>query len=265
MGLQHYSGAIFRLVQRIVYSINKPARQHIVFFTGAGISIESGIPSFRDEDGLWSVFDPDIVCTAARLYENPKQVLDFYNKRRLVIMHAKPNAAHKAIAQLEHYHDVTIITQNIDDLHERAGSSRVIHIHGDCRKATSSKNRTDPRSIINWPLDKPMSLHDRANDGSQLRPFVVFFDEYPDLDMAEKIVRKADVFVIIGTSLSVSSSMLLPSCPRRDVPRYVIDPKDLRDKLPAGYIWIKEKATSGMAFFTREALNSFPLFNHQDL
>lgn len=264
-GLRHNPDGNFLPFLKEFGSNNKPVRQHIVFFTGAGISAESGIPIFRGTDGLWNHYDPEKVSTAAGLYENPEQVLSFYNKRRLDIMNAQPNAAHKAIAQLENYHDVTVITQNIDDLHERAGSTKVIHIHGDCRRATSSKNRTDPESVIDWPLNKPMTIHDHANDGSQLRPFVVFFDEYPDLEMAEEVAREADVFVIIGTSLSVSSSVLLPSCPRRDVPRYIIDPKDHRDKLPAGYLWIKETATTGMRIFTQEALNEFPMFNNQAL
>lgn len=234
--------------------------QNIVFFTGAGISAESGIPTFRDAGALWRSFDPAIYGTASGLYESPDKVLDFYNCRRKNLIDKKPNAAHLAIAELEKWHDVTVLTQNVDNLHELAGSSRVVHLHGELTKVTSSQNRLDPDCIQDYPLDKPIRVGDLAHDGSQLRPFVVFFDEYVYWGEAEEIARNADVFVVIGTSFSVSSTKVFPSFPRPDVPRYIIDPIDYRDSIPEGYIWIKSKATEGMKILTDEFLNGFPLF-----
>lgn len=212
-------------------------RQSIVFFTGAGISAESGIPTFRDACGLWKRFDPSLYGTASGLYESPEKVLDFYNWRRKSLVNKKPNAAHIAIAELEKWHDVTVLTQNVDNLHELAGSRHVVHLHGELTKVTSSKNRLDPECIQDYPLDKPIHVGDLANDGSQLRPFVVFFDEYVYWEAAEEIARNTDVFVIIGTSLSVSTSIVFPAFPRKDVPRYIIDPVDYRGRLPGGYIF----------------------------
>lgn len=238
----------------------KVVRQHIVFFTGAGVSAESGIPTFRDAGGLWRDFDPYTYCSASGLREKPKEVLDFYNWRRRNLFKAKPNLAHLAIARLERWHDVTVLTQNVDDLHEKAGSSKVIHLHGELTKVTSSRNRLDPACVQSYPLDKPINVGDMAVDGSQLRPFVVLFDEYVQWEEAERIARDADVFVIIGTSLSVSTSMSFPSFPRRDVPRYIIDPVDYRDKLPWGYIWINAKASEGMEILTDEVTNGFKMY-----
>ena len=235
-------------------------RQNIVFFTGAGISAESGIPTFRDAGGLWKRFDPAVCCTAAGLYESPEKVLDFYNWRRKSLIDKKPNAAHLAIAELEKWHDITVLTQNVDNLHEKAGSSRVIHLHGELTKVTSSRNRQDRACIQDYPLDKPIRVGDQAKDGSQLRPFVVLFDEYVDWEEAECIARSADVFVIIGTSLSVSTSIVFPSFPRKDVPRYIVDTQDYRSKLPGGYIWIEGTATEGMIVLTKEFLSGFPMF-----
>ncbi len=123
-------------------------RQNIVFFTGAGISAESGIPTFRDAvDSLWNKYDPYRLCSASGFYEDPKAVLDFINERRLELLAAEPNAAHRAIAELERYHDITVLTQNVDNLHERAGSTHVVHLHGELTKVTSSNNRLDPTCI----------------------------------------------------------------------------------------------------------------------
>ena len=177
-------------------------RQHIVFFTGAGVSAESGIPTFRDTGGLWRDFDPQVYCSASGFYEDPKKVLDFYNLRRRKLLEVSPNAAHTAIAALEQFHDVTVLTQNVDNLHERAGSTRVVHLHGELTKVTSSRDRLDPDCIREYPLDVPIRVGDRAADGSQLRPAVVFLDEYAHWEEAERIAREADVFVIVGTSLT---------------------------------------------------------------
>jgi len=135
-----------------------------------------------------------------------------------------------------------------------------VHLHGELTKVMSSKNRLDPECIQDYPLDKPIHVGDLANDGSQLRPFVVFFEEYVYWGEAEEIARNADVFVVIGTSFSVSSAKVFPSFPRPDVPRYIIDPIDYRDSIPEGYIWINAKAAEGMKILTDEFLNGFPLF-----
>lgn len=236
-------------------------RQNIVFFTGAGISAESGIPTFRDTaNGLWNKYDPYRLCSASGFHEDPQTVLDFYNERRRNLLSIEPNAAHRIIAQLEQYHDITVLTQNVDNLHERAGSTRVIHLHGELTKVTSSKDRLDPACIQELPLDQPIKLGDLAADGSQLRPFVVFFDEYVHWDDAEVIAKNADVFVVIGTSMSVSTSVHFPRLPRRDVPRYIVDPVNHCSKLPAGYIWINSKATKGMETLIEEFTTGFPLF-----
>jgi len=147
-------------------------KQKIVFLTGAGISKESVIPTFRDNNGLWKQYDYKKLASAGGYYENPQLVLDFYNQRRRMLADAKPNDAHIIIAKLENWCDVTVITQNVDDLHERAGSSNVIHLHGELRKVTSSLNRMDPRCIKEYPLDIPINIEDKADDGSQLRPFI---------------------------------------------------------------------------------------------
>ena len=152
-------------------------RQNIVVFTGAGISAESGIPTFRDSNGMWNKYDAKKLASAAGFEENPQAVLDFYNARRKNLLEVQPNHAHLALAELEKKHDVTIITQNVDNLHERAGSSKVIHLHGELSKVTSSMNRLDPACIKEYPLDVPIRLGDKAADGSQLRPAVLFFDD----------------------------------------------------------------------------------------
>jgi len=236
-------------------------RQHIVFLTGAGISADSGLRTFRDPEGIWAKVDPQDFCTASALRENPERVLAFYNKRRRVILDAEPNEAHRIIASLEQVHDVTVITQNVDDLHERAGSRGVVHLHGELTKVTSSRSRHNQDCIMDYPLDRPILPGDRALDGSQLRPSVVFFDEFPDnATLAERISREADVFVVVGTSLSVGIAPDLVRLPRKDIPRYVIDPDDLSDRLPKGYIVLRENAIEGMRRFRREALEGFPKF-----
>ncbi len=237
-------------------------RQHIVFLTGAGISAESGLNTFRDPDGIWNKVDPMDLCMASALREDPGRVLAFYNDRRMELLRAAPNEAHQIIAGLEGIHDVTVITQNVDDLHERAGSRGVVHLHGELTKVTSSRSRHSLECIRDYPLDRPIMPGDLARDGSQLRPAVVFFDEFPDnAELAEKLAREADVFVVVGTSLSVGIAPELARLPRRDVPRYVIDPEDLSGRLPEGYIMIREKAVEGLRRFRLEAEGGFPSFS----
>ena len=164
-------------------------RQNIVVLTGAGISKESGIPTFRDNNGIWRKHDAIKLASVMGFEEDPQAVLDFYNARRKNLLEVQPNHAHKMLAELEKQHDVTIITQNVDDLHERAGSSRVIHLHGELKKVTSSLNRLNPYCIKEYPLDVPIRLGDKAADGSQLRPYIVWFGEYLGLEMDEAVKR----------------------------------------------------------------------------
>ena len=235
-------------------------RQHIVFLTGAGISAESGIPTYRGEGGLWNDHETVLLSSVARFDEDPAAALEHYNMLRGLVAKAQPNAAHKAIATLEEWHDVTILTQNVDNLHERAGSSHVIHLHGRLDQVTSSRNRLDPDCIKDYPLDVPIRVGDKSADGSQLRPAIVMFDEYVDLSQAVKIAKGADVFAIVGTSITLSAAKTLSKCPRVDIPRYVIDPADVRPRLPEGFIWFQEKATTGMALFLDEVRKGFPIF-----
>lgn len=183
-------------------------RQQIVVFTGAGISKESGLSTFRDNDGVWSKYNPDVVATPQGFEANPEESLQFYNERRLALAKAVPNHAHIVLANLAEKHDVTIITQNVDDLHERAGSKKVIHLHGELKKVTSSLNRLNKDCIKELPLDTPIRIGDLASDGSQLRPYVVMFGEYlSDMTDAIRIVKNADIFLVIGTSLKVQTTV----------------------------------------------------------
>ncbi|PAT43561.1 SIR2 family NAD-dependent protein deacylase [Vandammella animalimorsus] len=175
-------------------------KQHIVVFSGAGISAESGLRTFRDFDGYWHEYHIDEVATPEGYAANPALVLEFYNLRRREVRAAQPNAAHQALAQLQQRYEVTVITQNIDDLHERAGSARVIHVHGEITKGQSSR---DSQLIV--PLSKPdIALGELAPDGSQLRPHVVWFGEAVlCLDEALQAMASADKVLVVGTSLSV--------------------------------------------------------------
>lgn len=198
----------------------------IVVFTGAGMSAESGIMTFRDENGLWREKDwHELACVEA--FENNRQrVLDFYNDRRRQLAGVCPNKGHLLLAQLEKYHDVTIITQNVDDLHERAGSTDVLHLHGDLRYVTSSKDPRNPEYTVEYPLDLPIEVDSIMQDGSPMRPNVVWFGEsVENAPKAAGIIEKAELFVVIGTSLKVYPATSLLMYPPEKVPFYIIDPK----------------------------------------
>ncbi|MBR3078614.1 MAG: NAD-dependent deacylase [Prevotella sp.] len=228
-------------------------KQNIVVFTGAGISAESGIPTFRDSNGMWNKYDAKKLASVAGFEENPQAVLDFYNARRKNLLEVQPNHAHLALAELEKYHDVTIITQNVDNLHERAGSSRVIHLHGELSKVTSSRNRLDPECIKEYPLDVPIKLGDKAADGSQLRPYIVWFGEYLNtMSEAIRLVEYADIFVVIGTSLVVYPAAGLVNYAHPEVPKFLIDPSDMEGKLPARFKHIQAKAVEGVDILLKE-------------
>lgn len=197
--------------------------KRIVVFTGAGVSADSGIATFRDADGLWASHRIEDVCTPEALARNRAQVIDFYNTRRRELLEKEPNAGHRAIVELERsgLYDVQVVTQNIDDLHERAGSEHVTHLHGELRKLRSSRDENKTVPIEGW--EQPLNA--RHADGSLLRPFVVFFGEsVPMLDAATEIVRQADILIIVGTSLAVYPAASLVHYVSADVPIYIIDP-----------------------------------------
>lgn len=225
----------------------------LVILSGAGISAESGFSTFRDSGGLWERYSVQEVCTPEGYARDPKKVLDFYNGLREQLIAAQPNEAHYLVAGLEKKFDVTVITQNVDNLHERAGSHHVIHLHGELMKATSSNNPNDPRCIVTLPEDHPdIHLGDKAKDGSQLRPYIVWFEEpVPMIEKASEYVSKSDIFVIVGTSLNVYPAAGLVNYVPQDAPIYLIDPKEVR--LPYGrhITVIQKKASEGMKELTK--------------
>lgn len=219
-------------------------RMKLVILTGAGMSAESGIKTFRDSDGLWENYRIEDVCTPEALERNPELVINFYNERRKQLYSAQPNAGHKGLAELEKYFDVQIITQNIDDLHERAGSKKVLHLHGELKKVRSSKNPNLIYDLDGWEL-KPGT---RGEDGSMLRPHVVFFGEaVPNIEPATEMVRQADIFVIIGTSLAVYPAASLLHYAPDGIPVFVIDPNIPADARRRGFQLIEKGASEGVA------------------
>ncbi len=222
----------------------------IVVFTGAGISRESGIATFRDSDGLWANHRIEDVCTPEALARNRNGVIDFYNVRRREVLSKEPNAAHRALVDLERKFDVEIITQNIDDLHERAGSSRVTHLHGEIRKLRSSVDELATVPIEGWE----QQYDARHPDGSLLRPFVVFFGEnVPMLDRAVEITRTADLMIVVGTSLQVYPAASLVHRLRPGTPIYIIDPNTPDIRL-ADLNIIREPASVGVPRLVGELL-----------
>ncbi|WP_294601228.1 Sir2 family NAD-dependent protein deacetylase [uncultured Rikenella sp.] len=215
----------------------------VVVFTGAGMSADSGVSTFRDADGLWENHRIEDVCTAEAWQRNPRLVLDFYNARRAQLDHVTPNPGHLALAALESAFDhVTVITQNVDDLHERAGSTRIIHLHGELRKARSER---DPHLIV--PAPGPTRLGDLAPDGAQLRPHIVFFGEaVPEYDRALNEVRDADLFLVIGTSLAVyPAAGLIYQLPPAS-PVWLVDPRPAPVTIPNPLTVIPERAAAGV-------------------
>ncbi len=193
----------------------------IVVFTGAGVSRDSGIATFRDSDGLWASYRIEDVCTPEALANNRAQVVEFYNIRRKELLTKEPNAGHIAIAELEKHFDVEVVTQNIDDLHERGGSTRVTHLHGELRKLRSSRNENMIFPLDGW--EQPLEM--KAPDGALARPFVVFFGEgVPMFERAAKVVATADILVIVGTSLAVYPAASLVRYIGNEVPIYLVDP-----------------------------------------
>ncbi len=195
------------------------AKKKLVVLTGAGISAESGLMTFRDGDGLWENHRIEDVATPRAWKRNPQLVLDFYNMRRKNVLDAQPNAAHLGLAELEEYYDVHIVTQNIDDLHERAGSTRVMHLHGEILKMRSDRNEH-----LIYPITGDINLGDTAEDGAQLRPHIVWFEEpVPMINEAVPVMQSADLFLLVGTSLVVYPAAGLMDFVRPEVRKYVID------------------------------------------
>lgn len=224
----------------------------IVILTGAGMSAESGISTFRDSGGLWDRYPVAQVATPEGYAANPKLVTDFYNERRKELLRVKPNRGHELVAALEKDFDVTVITQNVDNLHERAGSSRVIHLHGELTKVTSSYDPNVSCYIRELkPEEYEVKIGDKADDGSQLRPFIVWFGEpVPKMEEAIDYTSRADVFIIIGTSLNVYPAAGLLNYVSRGVPVFLIDPKEVT--IPSGrqVNVIRKGASEGMEELT---------------
>ena len=227
----------------------------IVVFTGAGVSADSGLSTFRDADGLWANYRIEDVCTPEALKRNRALVVEFYNKRRKELFSVEPNAAHLAIAELEKHFDVEVVTQNVDNLHERAGSTRVTHLHGELMKLRSERN---PELIV--PIeDWEQTLDARAEDGALLRPHIVFFGEsVPMFDLATQIAAEADLMIVVGTSLAVYPAAMLVRYAKAGVPVYVVDPGTpdtsmIRNPLTH----IKARAAEGMPELAKQLIEHY--------
>ena len=217
-------------------------KQKLVVLSGAGISAESGLRTFRDSDGLWEGYNVQDVATPRAWYRDPQLVLDFYNMRRKDVLAAQPNAAHKGLASLQQHYDVHIITQNIDDLHERAGSEKVLHLHGEILKMRSEKNEHKL-----YPITTDIALGQKAADGGQYRPHVVWFEEpVPMIEQAIPIMYEADIFILIGTSLAVYPAAGLVDYVKEKVTKYVLDKNIPPVSRYRNIIPIEKPATEGM-------------------
>ena len=229
-------------------------KKKIAVLTGAGVSAESGISTFRDNGGLWDKYDPQVVASIDGWRADRKMLLDFYNMQRLQLKDAKPNAAHLAIAALEKDYDVTVITQNVDNLHERAGSTRIIHLHGELTKVRPEYGEYDRTFSEKEVFDigyTEIHLGDKAPNGSQLRPHIVWFGEsVPMIEKAIEAVQDADILLIVGTSLQVYPAAGLYRYANWSTPVYVIDPNDLMVR-DSRLTHIKEPATKGMETFRK--------------
>lgn len=214
----------------------------ITVLSGAGVSAESGIKTFRDSDGLWEEYRVEDVASIEGWHRNKQLVLDFYNARRKALQNAQPNDAHKIIAELEKNFEVCVVTQNVDNLHERAGSSKIIHLHGELTKARSVKDEFTSFEIGY----NDIHLGDKAPDGGQIRPFIVWFGEsVPELGRAAKEVESADILIIIGTSLNVYPAAGLVHYTKPGCKIYLIDPQPMNLRME-NFMQIQEKATVGM-------------------
>jgi NAD-dependent deacetylase len=218
-------------------------KKKLVILSGAGMSAESGLKTFRDSDGLWEGYDVTEVATPRAWKKNPRLVLDFYNMRRRNVLDAQPNAGHFGLAELENDFDVHIITQNIDDLHERAGSTKVLHLHGEIFKMRSEHNEE-----LVYDIRGDINFGDTAEDGSQLRPAIVWFEEpVPMIEQAVPLVRNADIFLVIGTSLVVYPAAGLVNYAPWQISKYIIDRKIPYTSSLYNLTAIEKPATEGVA------------------
>lgn len=220
----------------------------LVVLSGAGISAESGISTFRDAGGLWDKYPVEQVATPEGYLANPELVIRFYNERRKQLPTVQPNGGHLGVAKLEEQYEVTVVTQNVDNLHERAGSTRVIHLHGELTKMCSSRNPNDPRYIVELkPEAYETHVDDLAGDGSPLRPFIVWFGEaVPMIETAIDHVSQADILIIIGTSLNVYPAAGLLHYAPADARIFLIDPKPVDAHTNRPIHVIQKGATEGM-------------------
>lgn len=215
--------------------------KRVVVLTGAGISAESGISTFRDSDGLWEQYRVEDVATHEAYLRNPELVLNFYNERRRQLFAVKPNEGHRQLVRLEEKYDVHIITQNIDNLHEQAGSTNVLHLHGDLTKARSDRDE----NLIVEIGDRDIRLGDKAPDGAQLRPHIVWFGEaVPNIEPAAELCERADYFIVVGTSMNVYPAAGLIHYVPRSTPCYLVDPKAVPISRPITIF--QEKAGTGV-------------------
>jgi NAD-dependent deacetylase len=229
-----------------------PTKKKIVVLTGAGISAESGLKTFRDSDGLWEGYDVTEVATPRAWRKNPTLVLEFYNMRRRDVAKAEPNAAHLGLAELEKDFDVHIITQNIDDLHERAGSTHVLHLHGEIFKMRSEHDET-----LIYDIREDILLGQQAEDGAQLRPNIVWFEEpVPMIEYAALLVRSADIFIVVGTSLVVYPAAGLVDLTRHGTQTFIVDKKIPYTSRVDNLTVIELPASQGIAIL-KEKLESF--------
>lgn len=229
-------------------------RKSIVFFTGAGVSAESGLQTFREsKDGLWNNYKIEDVCTPQAWLKNPSLVLDFYNLRREQCQAAKPNKAHELIAQMEQFYNVIVVTQNVDDLHERAGSSKIIHLHGELMK---SRSTIDSKLI--YKCTGSIHLNDKCEKGSQLRPHIVWFGEMLEdskIDEAIQYVMECDIYVIIGTSLQVYPANEIPSYVSEKCQLILIDPNSVSHSLGSKRVKVlQQTAIGGMEELFRDLI-----------
>ncbi len=217
-------------------------KKKLVVLTGAGISAESGLRTFRDSDGLWEGYQIEEVATPRAWRKNPQLVLDFYNYRRRDVLQAQPNAAHIGLAELENDFDVTIITQNIDDLHERGGSTNVLHLHGEILKMRSERDEE-----LIYAITGDIMLGDKAEDGAQLRPHIVWFEEaVPMIEVAVPIVQQADFFAVVGTSLVVYPAAGLITVADDAIPKFIVDKKIPYTSSVYNVTAIEKPATEGV-------------------
>ena len=223
--------------------------KNLVVLSGAGMSAESGISTFRDAGGLWDKYPVEQVATPEGYARDPELGINFYNERRKQLLDVKPNRGHELLAGLEKYFNVTVITQNVDNLHERAGSTHIVHLHGELTKVCSSRDPNNPHYIKELqPEEYEVRMGDRAGDGSQFRPFIVWFGEsVPEIETAIDFVEKADIFVIIGTSMNVYPAAGLLNYVPRGAEVYLIDPRPVDTHTSRPIHVIRKGASEGVA------------------